>query len=59
MEKVALNIKEVSEVLGVSRTTVYELMHREDFPAFKIGARTLVPREKLIEWVNKQEKNFK
>ncbi|MBR1456218.1 MAG: helix-turn-helix domain-containing protein [Oscillospiraceae bacterium] len=57
-EKVALNVSEAAELLGLSRTTVYELIHREDFPAFKIGARTVIPRKKLEEWANSQEKNF-
>ena len=57
-EKVALNVSEAAEILGVSRTLVYQLIHREDFPAFKVGARTLIPRLKLEEWANSQPKNF-
>ena len=57
-EKIALNVSETAEVLGVSRTVVYQLMHREDFPAFKVGKRTLIPRAKLEAWANSQPKNF-
>lgn len=53
-EKIALNVTETAEVLGVSRTVVYQLMHRDDFPSFKIGKRTLVPKAALEAWVNKQ-----
>lgn len=53
-DKIALNVTETAEVLGVSRTVVYQLMHREDFPSFKVGKRTLVPRAALEAWVNKQ-----
>lgn len=52
--KVALNITEVAEVLGVSRSVVYQLIHRADFPSFKIGKRVVVPRLALEEWANAQ-----
>ena len=53
-DKIALNVSEVADALGVSRPVVYQLMRRADFPAFKIGRRTLVSRSALEEWVNKQ-----
>lgn len=56
-EKVTLNVTEVSQVLGVSKPVVYQLIHRSDFPSFKIGARTVVPRIALEEWANIQAKN--
>lgn len=55
-EKITLNVSEVAEMLGVSRPVVYQLIHREDFPAFKIGKRTVVPRLALEEWANRQKK---
>ena len=54
MEKLVLNVTEVSEILGVSRPVVYQLMRRSDFPSFYIGKRRLVPRDKLKEWVDRQ-----
>lgn len=48
------NAELVGKVLGVSSTTAYELMHREDFPSIKIGNRLIVSKEKFIEWANKQ-----
>ena len=57
-DKVALNVSEVAELMGISRTKVYELIHRDDFPAFKIGSRTVIPRSGLEKWVNSQPKNF-
>lgn len=48
------NAESVSKVLGISSTTAYELMHREDFPSIKIGNRLIVSKEKFIEWANKQ-----
>lgn len=50
-EKVALNISEAAAALGISRSTLYsELLHREDFPSFKVGGRVLIPKKKLEEW---------
>ena len=58
-DKVALSITEAAEALGVSRSMMYQLIYREDFPAFKVGTRTLIPKKGLEEWVNKQPKSFK
>ena len=54
VDKIALNVSEVADALGVSRPVVYQLMKRADFPAFKIGRRTLVSKSALEEWVDKQ-----
>lgn len=53
-DKLTLNVTEAAAVLGVSRPTVYQLIHRQDFPAFKVGSRTLISRERLAEWVEAQ-----
>lgn len=53
-DKLAYSTAEVAEVLGVSRPTVYALMRRADFPAFKVGSRTLVSAEGLRAWVQAQ-----
>ena len=46
-----LNAKLVAEVLGVSPSSAYELMHEPDFPVLKVGSRMVVPKEKFIQWV--------
>lgn len=56
-EKITLSVAETAEVLGVSRPTVYQLIHRGDFPAFKVGGRTLIPRLALEEWANREWKS--
>ena len=52
--KLALSVSETANLLGVSRPTVYGLIHRGDFPAFKVGSRTLISRAGLAAWVEKQ-----
>lgn len=54
LQKLAYSVDEAAQVLGVSRSTVYTLIHRADFPALKIGNRQLISREGLAEWVRKQ-----
>ncbi len=48
-----LNAVLVSQVLGIGRSSAYELMHKKNFPALKIGGRMVVPKDKFIDWVNK------
>lgn len=52
--KIALSVTETAAALGVSRPTVYTLLHKRGFPAFKVGGRTLVSAEGLREWVAAQ-----
>lgn len=49
-----LTVPEVGEVLGISRTSAYELARSRGFPSLKIGKRILVPKDKLIAWINEQ-----
>lgn len=48
-----LNAKIVAQVLGISPSSGYELLHQQDFPALKIGNRIVVPKEKFIQWVER------
>ena len=54
LESLAVSAPEAARLLGVSKPTVYQMMNREDFPAFKVGARTLISVEGLREWIRKQ-----
>lgn len=49
-----LSVPEVAAVLGISRAGAYELVRSDGFPSLKIGSRIVVPKEKFIEWVNRQ-----
>lgn len=54
LEPMAVSAAEAARLLGVSKPKVYELMGREDFPAFKLGGRTLISVEGLRAWVKAQ-----
>lgn len=56
-DKLAYSPAETAEALGVSRPVIYSLLKRADFPAFKIGARTLVSVDGLRAWVRAQAEN--
>ena len=46
-----INSEMVAQVLGVSPSSAYELMHEPDFPVLRTGSRTVVPKEQFIQWV--------
>ena len=46
-----LNSELVANVLGVSPSSGYELMHQPDFLVLRVGSRMVVPKEKFIQWV--------
>ncbi len=45
---------DVAQVLGISRTNAYTLMHTRGFPTIKIGKRMVVAKDKLIAWMEAQ-----
>ena len=49
-----LNAELVAKVLGISISSVYELMHEASFPALRVGSRIVVPKEKFCQWVESQ-----
>jgi len=53
-EKLTLSVEEMGELLGVSRQTAYNLIHRADFPTLRIGKRVLIPKKQLEAWMDRQ-----
>lgn len=51
---ITLSANQVAQVLGISRANAYTLMHSKDFPTIQIGKRMVVPKNKLIEWMERQ-----
>lgn len=54
MAELTYSVTEAAEALGVSRRTMYDLLHKEGFPTLKVGGRRLISRELLAEWVRVQ-----
>lgn len=51
-----LNAKQLSELLGVSDSSVYELIQEDDFPSLRIGKRIVIPKEELRKWISAHTK---
>ena len=49
-----MNMTDVAAALGISRAGAYKLAHSADFPAFQIGKRIVVSREKFLDWLDRQ-----
>ena len=52
-DKLLLDITEVAELLGISRPSVYELMHRQYYPLpyIRLGRRVKISRVELEKWI--------
>lgn len=54
MEKLTITVEEMANVVGVSRPKAYELIHKEGFPAVRIGRRVVIPIDGLKRWLEEQ-----
>lgn len=50
-----LTVREVQEMLGISKSGIYRLLHTEGFPALKIGNLVKVRRTELEAWLEAQK----
>lgn len=46
-----LNVTDISKIFGIGVTNAYELMRSEGFPTLRICKRMVVPKYKLIAWI--------
>ena len=46
-----LNANQLAAALGISLAGAYQLLNTGTFPTLRIGKRLLVPKDKLIEWI--------
>ena len=51
MNKITYSATEIAEILGVSKSAAYDLLHRKDFPTLHIGRRLLVVASQFDEWL--------
>ena len=51
-EKLGLSVEEAGQLLGLSRSVMYQLVRCEDFPAVHIGKRIIINAAKLQEWLD-------
>lgn len=53
LSKLAINVKELQQMLGLSKGLCYQLVKRTDFPAIKIQNRVIIPVDELKIWLSK------
>ncbi len=49
-----LTVQDVADVLGIGLAHAYEVAHRKDFPTITLGSRIIVPRDRFMEWIDRQ-----
>ena len=50
-ERMLLRVEEVSQMLGIGRSTVFEMIARHELPVLRIGRLVRVPRHALDDWI--------
>lgn len=51
MEKMVYTVKEVAELLGISRSYAYELVKEKKLPVLDLGRRKVIPKNRFDEWI--------
>jgi len=54
VEKLLFRPSEAATALGLSRSTVYELIQTGELDSFVVGHKRLIPREALTSWIERQ-----
>lgn len=54
-----LNTTQLADLLGVSHSSVYELIQEPGFPSLRIGKRIVIPKEELRQWISSNTKGAK
>lgn len=52
MEKIAYSVKEVAQMLGVSKSYMYRLVNEKKFPVLEVGGRKVIPKSYLETWIS-------
>lgn len=50
MQKITLDVKELSALLGVSTATIYTMVRTEEIPFVKVRGRILFNKEVIEAW---------
>jgi excisionase family DNA binding protein len=54
----ALKVNQAAQLLQIGKNQMYELCHREDFPAVKFGRQFRISKTLLRDWFQKQAKGI-
>lgn len=51
-----LTVKELGEILKLSRSTIYRYRKNEGLPYYELGGKVLFDLDEVMEWVKKRQK---
>ncbi|MBO4938505.1 MAG: helix-turn-helix domain-containing protein [Oscillospiraceae bacterium] len=54
MAKLTLSVPEAAEIIGISKSKMYELVRSKGFPTIQVGKRLLVSAKGLERWIEEQ-----
>ena len=57
-EKRCYTVKEVQEMLGISRPTVYELLKKNEFRWIQIGNKDRISKKSFDEWLDQKSETI-
>lgn len=49
-----LKVKDIMEVLNISKNCAYELVNSEAFPSLRIGKSIIILRDDFLDWLKAQ-----
>ena len=52
MEKRCYKVKKLQEILGLSRTSIYELLKRKEFQWVVVGGKYIISKVSFDEWLD-------
>ncbi|RHV48187.1 DNA-binding protein [Lachnospiraceae bacterium OM04-12BH] len=52
-EKRCYTVKEIQDILGISRPTVYELLKKNEFRWIQIGTKSRISKKSFDGWLDK------
>lgn len=57
--RVAYQVEEIGELLGISRATAYKLVKQKNFPAVRVGRhRIVIPKDAFHQWLNTEARTI-
>lgn len=57
-EKRCYTVKELQEILGISRPTVYELLKKNEFRWIRIGTKYRISKKSFDEWLDQKTEKY-
>ena len=54
MEQTIYEIKDIMQIMRISRNTAYKLIKQESIPHVQIGGHYKIPAERFHQWLNLQ-----